>query len=272
MQTHTHMCHCMSCKYVSRTHKGAHTVCTHTHTHTQIHIPLHCRNGRKGTGWIFRWLQSRPITQQVTSTLFQSKPIRDEDELTLLSYLGPDLLPLCDTLNEAACALHMGACVIHTQKQAGSQAARPVCERLTETFFCYPGALASTKHPHHHQLFTTSAVCPCASVCLCACVCMSVRITVCVVTICSHQIFGEPRSCHSSLRSCFCSLLPGTWACFCGYRRKGTQCFIYGLCSADSHWPSSGSSLLLARDVDCFCHASCLELSFKLWTWLKLWL
>lgn len=88
--------------------------------------------------------------------------------------------------------------VSHIQKQPGS----PVWELLREKFCC-PGALASTKHPHHHQLFTDSAVHPCAWLCVCVFTCQSVL--PCVVTICSHWIFGETRFFRFSVRICFSS-------------------------------------------------------------------
>lgn len=86
--------------------------------------------------------------------------------------------------------------VSHIQKQPGS----PVWELLREKFCC-PGALASTKHPHHHQLFTDSAVHPCAWLCVFTCQ----SVSPCVVTICSHRIFGETRFFRFSVRICFSS-------------------------------------------------------------------
>lgn len=100
--------------------------------------------------------------------------------------------------------------VSHIQKQPGS----PVWELLREKFCC-PGALASTKHPHHHQLFTDSAVHPCAWLCVFTCQ----SVSPCVVTICSHRIFVS--------ESVFLRL--GSLV-IC---RARTQCFTYGLCTAD---------------------------------------
>lgn len=100
--------------------------------------------------------------------------------------------------------------VSHIQKQPGS----PVWELLRERFCC-PGALASTKHPHHHQLFTDSAVHPCAWLCVFTCQ----SVSPCVVTICSHRIFVS--------ESVFLRL--GSLV-IC---RARTQCFTYGLCTAD---------------------------------------
>lgn len=86
--------------------------------HTQTHkVTSRCTAGAGEKGRL-RFSTDHPIAQQVTSSLFQSKPIRGDDELTFFPYLRPDLLLVSDTVREAACALHMGACVIHTE--AGS--------------------------------------------------------------------------------------------------------------------------------------------------------
>lgn len=79
--------------------------------------------------------------------------------------------------------------------------------------WCFGIHQASAASSIIHNL---SSVFPCLSACLCAsaCTCRCVSQCVCSVTICSHRIFGEPRS---SLRISFFSLPPGTWARFCGH-------------------------------------------------------
>lgn len=202
----------------SRMHTNEHGLYSHTHTHTytQNHFPLHCRNGSKGKGKIFHRLQCQPITLQVTSALLQSKPIRGDDELTLLSCLGPDLLLLCDTARGAACALHMGARVMHTHTPEAVRQPALFGSCWQKHFlpsWCFGIHQASAASSIIHNL---SSVFPCLSACLCAsaCTCRCVSQCVCSVTICSHRIFGEPRS---SLRISFFSLPPGTWARSCGH-------------------------------------------------------
>lgn len=124
--------------------------------------------------------------------------------------------------------------------------------------FCHPGTLASTKHPQHHQLFTTSAVCSC----VCVSVCASVFITACVVTICSHRIFGEQHSPHLSQ-----NLNIGLFL-WISLGQEHNASFMDS--TEDLHWTSWGWGLLLARATDSFCFARCLALSSsKLWTWLE---
>ena len=129
----------------------------------------------------------------------------------------------------------------HTQTQTHTHTQRSRQPALfgscwQKHFFAVLVALASTKHPHHHQLFTTSAACVCIRVCVCG---ISVCMTVCAVTICSHRIFGEPRSTAalSESDSPLCFLEHGLVSV--DIRRARTRCFNYGLASADSHRVSS---------------------------------
>lgn len=120
----------------------------------------------------------------------------------------------CLTLCKKQPVLFTWELVSCTQKQ-------PAWELLIE-IFCCPGALASTKHPHHHQLFTFSAVCPCIQVCACVrdCVRMSVGITaraharVCVWPWYALIRFLESHILTTSLSG---SASPGTWAYYCGF-------------------------------------------------------
>lgn len=105
--------------------------------------------------------------------------------------------------------------VSHIQKQPGS----PVWELLREKFCC-PGALASTKHPHHHQLFTDSAVPD--SVCSHANLCHRVWSQYARI-----GSLGRHVSSASLSESVFLRLGP---LVIC---RARTQCFTYGLCTAD---------------------------------------
>lgn len=182
--------------------------------YTQNHFPLHSRNGRKGKGKIFHRLQCQPITLQVTSALLQSKPIRGDDELTLLSCLGPDLLLLYDTAREAACALHIGACVMHTHRS--SQAASPFWKLLTETFFA---VLVLWHLPSIRSIINYSQPQQCVPVSECMFVCERVHMSVCI-TVCIWSRYALIESLGSPAplsESAFSSLPPGTWACFCGH-------------------------------------------------------
>lgn len=156
----------------------------------------------------------------MTSALLQPEPIRGGDELTLLSCLGSHSLPLHDTVREAACVLHMGACVMHTHTHTLShihihthtEAAIPVWKQ--NFFFFLPGALASTKYLQHHQLFTASA----------ACVPECVHVPVCTVSRCAQvKSSGSPAPLSEPA---FLLLLPGLFSVDIPW--TGVQCFIYG--------------------------------------------
>lgn len=153
-----------------------------------------------------------------------------------------------------------------------SQSASPVWKLLTETFlpsWCFGIYQASAASSIIHDL---SSGFLCLSVCLCVCMRMPVCTTVCVVTACSQQTFGEPRS---SLRICFFSLLPGTHACFCGHSwDRSTMPHLWTLQHIyvepfhveDFYW----QELLTVPDLlDAYCyyHPNCRpDLN---WTWLK---
>lgn len=115
----------------------------------------------------------------------------------------------------------MGACVthahthihLHTQKQAVRQPA--LCWSRNIFAILVLWHLPSIRTIIH---YSQPQQCVPVYVCLCVSECVRAHVSVyhraCVVTICSHRIFGEPRSQHSSLRICFSSLFLGTWACF----------------------------------------------------------
>lgn len=112
----------------------------------------------------------------MTSSLFQSKPIRGDDELTFFPYLRPDLLLVSDTAREAACALHMGACVIHTEAGSLGAVDRNIFAVLVLWHLLSIRTTINYSHPQQ---------------------------CVPVVMVCSHRVFGEPHSHHFSVRICF---------------------------------------------------------------------
>ena len=161
----------------------------------------------------------------MTSSLFQSKPIRGDDELTLLPYLGPDLLLLCDTAREAACALHMGARVTHTHTHA--EASSPVWMPLTDFFlllsWCFGIYQASAPSSIIHNLSSVSLYpSVCVSTCTSAqCVCVWLRYAL-SGSLGSH----DPASPLSEAAFPLCFLEHGLLSV--DIRRAGTRCFICG--------------------------------------------
>lgn len=80
------------------------------------------------------------------------------------------VLWLCE--RGSLCTSHGSLCHTHRSRRA------VLFGSCWEKIFCCPGALASTKHPHHHQLFTHSAVHPhCLTVCVCVHVCVHNMLT-----------------------------------------------------------------------------------------------
>lgn len=104
----------------------------------------------------------------------------------------------------AACALHMGACVVqtHTEKESGSL----LClEAVDRNIFA---VLVLWHLPSSCSIINNSQAQQCVPVSECMSVCERTHacVMVCVVMMCSHQVFGEPTFPHSSLRICFSSL------------------------------------------------------------------
>lgn len=140
--------------------------------HTNKHI-LTCKNMHKTTSpctagterkekgrfsTVFSPSQSHSRWPQVYSNLSQSKVMMSSHFFHIWALICCCFVTL---LEKQPALFTWELYVIHTE--AGSKAACPVWELLTENL-CYPGALASTKHPHHHQLFTIATVHPCNQV------------------------------------------------------------------------------------------------------------
>lgn len=135
-----------------------------------------------------------------------------------------------------ACVTHKHARTQHTHREAGSQPCLEAVDRniflLSWWLWHLPSIRIIINYSRPQQRVSVS-------VCVCVCVWTSVCMTVCVITICSHRIFGEPRSTvalwESDSRLCF--LEHGLVSV--DIRRAGTWCFNFGLASADSHRASS---------------------------------
>ena len=267
--THTHpiwMClahtqTCMCCVH------------THMHTHTRRHIPLHCRNWRKrkkGSGGGVQ-LTSGPANHAAAD--FRSVSIRANQRLWW-AHTSSIARPWFAAVvwhgdGSSLCSSHGSWCHSHRSRQAVGQPARfGSCWLGENIFFCCPGALASTKHPLHHQLFTTSAVCSCIWLCECVSACTCHCVSQCVWS--RHALVGSLES-----------LIPATPLGFlgrgllsCGYLQKRNTMLhfwttallllIYTEPSSESSsgWgvsieQSCGLFLFLLADQG-FCHLNCI--------------
>lgn len=169
-------------------HTNEHVLYVHTRTHI---ITSRCTAGMKGKGrgrfsTDFSPSQSHSRWPQLCSNPSQSQVMMSSHFFRIWSLI----CCCCVTRREKQPVLFTWELVSHTQKQAGSQAASPVWELLTETFllsWCFGIYQASAPSSIIHNLSSVSLY---LSVCLSVCVWVRAHVSVCH-SVCGHDMLSS---------------------------------------------------------------------------------
>lgn len=194
-------------------------------THCTHETTSRCTAGikeKRGKRRFFHWLQWWPIKQQVLSSLFQSRPIRGDDELRLIYFSLPWFAAVVwHGERDSLCSSHGSVC--HTRR---SRQPRPVWEEFIECFFI---VLLLWHIPSFRTIinYLKPQQCVPKSECLCMCVWSQ------------YVLFGSSESHASDVshrESTFLLCFLGHWHIFVDIRRTETCSFICGLSFTPQLW------------------------------------